>query len=130
MIDAGIAISAAMKQFAVEIENAPADRITVVRYGMEYHWLSDEDISGARQRLRVELNLGTDAQLLGMACRLVEQKGIPYALEALRRIRSDFPRAHLAIAGDGEKAQELRRLGEHAGHCRPCPLAWLAGGCG
>ncbi|MCY3867220.1 MAG: glycosyltransferase family 4 protein [Chloroflexi bacterium] len=115
IFDAGIAISAAMKQFALEIEEAPADKITVVRYGMEYRWLSDEDISSARQRLRAELKLGADAQLLGMACRLVEQKGIPYALEALRRIRSDFPRAHLAIAGDGEKADELRRLASMLG---------------
>ena len=115
MFDAGIAISGAMKKFALEIEGAPPEKISVVRYGMEYRWLRDEDINSARQRLRAELNLGSDTQLLGMACRLVEQKGIPYALEALRRIRSDFPRVHLAIAGDGEKAEELRRLSSMLG---------------
>ena len=115
MFDAGIAISDAMKQFALEIEGAPPEKISVVRYGMEYRWLRDEDINSARQRLRAELNLESDTQLLGMACRLVEQKGIPYALEALRRIRSDFPRVHLAIAGDGEKAEELRRLSSMLG---------------
>jgi len=115
MIDAGIAISAAMKQFALEIEEAPADKVSVVLYGMEYRWLSDNDINASRKQLRAELNLETDAQLLGMACRLVEQKGVPYTLEALRRIRSDFPRAHLVIAGDGEKAGELRRLASMLG---------------
>ena len=110
MIDGGIAISAAMKRFALEIEEAPADKVSVVLYGMRYDWLSDEDMRLARQSLRDELGLPADSQILGMACRLVEQKGIPYALEALRRIRSDFPRAHLVIAGDGEKAAELRRL--------------------
>lgn len=115
MIDAGIAISAAMKQFALTVEAAPADKVHVVLYGMEFKWLSDEDIDAARLRLRAELKLPADAQLLGMACRLVEQKGIPYALEALRRIRSDFPRAHLVIAGDGEQASELRRLASRLG---------------
>lgn len=115
LFDAGIAISAAMKQFVLEIEGAPARKIHVVRYGMKTRWLSDEAIAAARRDLRAELKLPADAQLLGMACRLVEQKGIPYALEALRRIRDDFPRAHLAIAGDGEKAGELRRLASMLG---------------
>ena len=127
MIDAGIAISAAMRQFALEIEDAPADKVSVVLYGMEYKWHSDKDIAAARLRLRTELKLPPDAQLLGMACRLVEQKGIPYALEALRRIRSDFPRAHLVIAGDGEKARELRRLASLLGIAdRVCWLGWRA----
>ncbi len=110
LLDAGIAISAAMKRFAIEIEGAPIEKIQVVRYGMTYGWLSDEAIAAARRELRAELKLPAEAQLLGMACRLVEQKGIPYALEALRRIRAEYPRAHLVIAGDGEKAGELRRL--------------------
>ena len=127
LIDAGIAISAAMKTFAIDIEGAPAEKIEIVHYGMQYRWLSDEDIAAARQRLRDELKLPADAQIMGMACRLVEQKGIPYALEALRRIRSDVPRAHLLIAGDGEKAAELRRLASKLGVAdRVCWLGWRA----
>jgi len=127
LLDAGIAISAAMKTFAIEIEGAPADKIEVVRYGMQYRWLSDEDIAAARAGLRDELKLPADAQVLGMACRLVEQKGIPYALEALRRIRTDLPRAHLVIAGDGEKAAELRRLASKLGVAdRVYWLGWRA----
>lgn len=124
-IDAGIAISAAMERFALEIEDAPADKVSAVLYGMEYRWRSDEDIASSRNLLRNELSLPPDAQVLGMASRLVEQKGIPYALEALRRIRSDFPRAHLVIAGDGEKASELRRLASMLGIAdRVCWLGW------
>lgn len=124
-IDAGIAISAAMERFALEIEDAPAYKVSVVLYGMEYRWRSDEDIASSRIQLRAELSLPSDAQVLGMASRLVEQKGIPYALEALRRIRADFPRAHLVIAGDGEKARELRRLASMLGIAdRVCWLGW------
>ena len=114
-IDAGIAISYAIKQFTVDIEGAPTDKVKIVHYGMDYSWMSDAEIDAARLKLRAELNLDDDALLLGLVCRLVEQKGIPYAMEALRRLRAEFPGAHLVIAGDGEKAAELRRLASALG---------------
>ncbi len=110
MLDGGIAISQALKDFAIAVEGAPAEKISVVHYGLEYRWLPDSAIQRARAGLRAELDLQREALVLGMVCRLVEQKGIPYALEALRRIQADFPQAHLVIAGAGEKAAELRRL--------------------
>ena len=106
----GIAISESIKRFAVEVEGAPAEKITVVHYGIDFAWLNDDDVEAARQKLRAELGLERDALILGMVCRLVEQKGVPYALEAVRRIKKKYPRARLVIAGDGEKADELRRL--------------------
>ena len=109
-LDAGIAISQAIKQFAMDIEGAPGHKLSVVHYGMAARWLSDARIEQARRQLRAELELDDDALILGMVCRLVEQKGIPYAMEALRRLRSSYPHARLVIAGDGEKAAELRRL--------------------
>lgn len=114
-LDGGIAISESIKRFAIEVEGASADKITVVRYGIDFAWLSDDDIASARQRLRADLGLYEDALLLGMVCRLVEQKGIPYALEALRRLRAQYPSAHLVVAGDGENAAELRRLASALG---------------
>ena len=111
----GIAISESIRQFAIEVEGAPAEKIAVVHYGIDFAWLGDDEIESARRRLRSELGLEGDALLLGMVCRLVEQKGIPYALEAMRRLRTQYPRAHLVIAGDGEKADELRRLASALG---------------
>ncbi len=111
----GIAISAAVKDFAIHIEGAPADKISIVYYGMAYHWASDEEIHAARQEIRAELRLEPDAMLLGMVCRLVEQKGIPYALEAFQGICARFPAARLVIAGDGAMAAQLRRLAETLG---------------
>lgn len=111
----GIAISESIKRFAIKVEGAPTEKIAVVQYGIDFAWLSDDDVESARQQLRADLGLDRDALLLGMVCRLVEQKGIPYALEAMRRCRAQFPQAHLVIAGDGEKADELRRLASALG---------------
>ncbi|MYD09480.1 MAG: glycosyltransferase family 4 protein [Chloroflexi bacterium] len=111
----GIAISDSIRQFAIKIEGAPVEKITVVHYGIDFEWLGDDEIDAVRRQLRSDLGLESDALLLGMVCRLVEQKGIPYALEAMRRLRAQFPRAHLIIAGDGEMADELRRLASALG---------------
>ena len=125
-LDAGIAISGAVADFARQIEGAPANKLHIVRYGMPYRWLSDEAIDCARQDLRAELHLPPDTPLLGMVCRLVQQKGIPYSLEALRRIQGDFPQARLVIIGDGEKGGELRQLATGARRRRARALAQLA----
>lgn len=111
----GIAISESIRQFAIKIEGAPAEKISVVHYGIDFDWLGDDEIDSVRRRLRSDLGLEGDALLLGMVCRLVEQKGIPYALEAMRRLRTQYPSAHMVIAGDGELAEELRRLASALG---------------
>lgn len=111
----GIAVSDSIKDFTVRIEGAPEHHIAVVHYGLEYRWASDDDLHAARQEIRAELKLPPDAMLLGMVCRLVEQKGIPYALEAFQRIGARFPTARLVIAGDGAMVAELRRLGDALG---------------
>ncbi len=108
--NACIAISDAIKTFVIGIENAPEDKVYVVKYGIEHQALSQADFDSARKKLLAELELDDEAQLLGMACRLVEQKGVSYALEAIRDIHSDYPNAHLVIAGDGELMHELKHV--------------------
>lgn len=115
MTSAGIAISASIKNFAVQVEGAPEHKISAVCYGLEYDWVSDDEVQAARHIMRDELRLGADALLLGMVCRLVEQKGIPYALKAFQTISRRFPAARLVIAGDGAMADDLRRLGDALG---------------
>ena len=102
-----IAISEAIKKFAIEVENCPAEKVYTVKYGIEHEALSKADFDAARAKILAELELPENAQLLGMACRLVEQKGVTYALEALAKIHPDYPDAHLLIAGNGDLMHEL-----------------------
>ena len=106
--DGGIAISNAIKHFTINIEGASENKIDTVYYGIEYRWILDSEIQSARHSLCKELNLTNETVILGMVCRLVEQKGIRYALEAFQQIYDAFPQAHLVIAGDGELADELQ----------------------
>ena len=105
---AGIVISDAIRQFAVETEGAPEDKLHVVRYGIEHTSPTDADVQHKRQALRQELDLPNDALIIGMACRLTEQKGVPYALDAFAQIAETNPNTYLVIAGDGELRDQLQ----------------------
>ena len=115
LTDGGIAISGAIKKFVVDVEGARDDKIDVVHYGMDYRWTPDEDIWSAYKSLRDELGLPRDTVILGMVNRLVEQKGIPYALQAFQVIITEFPQVHLVIAGDGDGAETLKKQADKLG---------------
>jgi glycosyltransferase involved in cell wall biosynthesis len=95
---AGIAISHAIARFCVEVEGAPAAKITTIHYGLPS---TAVDRKAAQAALREELNLSPGSVLIGMVCRLIEQKGVVYGLRAFARIAPQFPFAHAIIAGDG-----------------------------
>lgn len=111
----GIAISAAIKDFMIQVEGAPSEKIRVARYGLQETWVADAELRAVRQDLCAELRLDEDALLLGIVCRLVEQKGVAYALRAFQRMRARFPTAHLVIAGDGELRSALEALAAELG---------------
>ncbi len=105
----GIAISQAIARFCIEVEHAPPDKITTVYYGLPLHIIDRKEAQAA---LRAELGLSpTAAQqtppLVGMVCRLIEQKGVVYGLRAFARIAPQFPGVHLVIAGDGSRRASL-----------------------
>jgi glycosyltransferase involved in cell wall biosynthesis len=106
MTDSGIAISQAIARFCIEVEGAPAGKITTIYYGLP---LQIVDRKQARIALRHELKLPPDTPLVGMVCRLIEQKGVIYGLRAFARVASQFPAAHLVIAGDGVLHNALER---------------------
>lgn len=99
-VHAGIGISEAITRFSIDVEGAPADRMHTIHYGVDVSQ-PPLDRGTARRALIQELGLPESARLVGMACRLVEQKGVAYAIDAFGRIAAEFPDAHLLIAGEG-----------------------------
>jgi glycosyltransferase involved in cell wall biosynthesis len=106
MADAGIAISHALARFCIEIEGAPPEKIHTIYYGLDANRWS-VDAGSARAVLRGELNMGKQDMLVGLACRLIEQKGVNYGLRAFERVAQHFPTAHLVIAGEGPMRDAL-----------------------
>lgn len=109
-VKAGIAISESIERFAVKVEGAPSKKIHVVKYGIEHEPKSPAELDAARAALREELRYDAGALLVGLACRLVEQKGVSYALRAFAHIAHRHPDTYLIIAGDGERRRSLEAL--------------------
>jgi glycosyltransferase involved in cell wall biosynthesis len=68
----------------------------------------------ARAAVRARLGLAPEAALVFSAGRLVRKKGFEYLIDALPLVVSASP-AHLAIAGRGDLAEELRARARTAG---------------
>ncbi len=98
-IDAGIAISGAIRAFSLRVEGARADRLHTVSYGLDPATVPAQP--DARAALRAALGLPAEALLVGSVCRLVEQKGLVYGLRGFAAVAGEIPGAHYVIAGDG-----------------------------
>ncbi len=106
-VEAGIAISEALRQFMIQVEFAPPERLQVIHYGLDPTSIqSDPD---ARQKLCTELGLHPKAPIVGSMCRLTEQKGLTYGIRAFWQMSEQVQGAHYVIGGDGPLRQVLEQ---------------------
>jgi glycosyltransferase involved in cell wall biosynthesis len=102
-----IVISDALRRFTVERVGLPAEKVEVVRYGLDElppPWGGNP-----------ELGLPKDARVLLCVGRLSKQKGIDMAITALPAIRAEHPDAVLVVLGEGPERTALERLAEELG---------------
>jgi glycosyltransferase involved in cell wall biosynthesis len=88
---------------------SPSDRTEVVPYGVDTDRF--RPLPGQRSALRSRLGLDPERPLVVAAGRLVRKKGFEYLIDAMAALDA----AHLAIAGDGDLAAELRDRAASAG---------------
>ncbi|MGH2403371.1 MAG: glycosyltransferase [bacterium] len=111
-----VAISQAVRSSAIRQLGIPPHRITVIPRGLSL----DEEPTSLDQVARLRAQLGWDGgyPVVLTVGRLVPQKGHRYAIEAMPRIWKAFPRAVLAVAGEGWLHGELQRLAHSNGQTR------------
>jgi glycosyltransferase involved in cell wall biosynthesis len=97
-----IAITEALARFQVERVGLPADKVDVIRYGL------DEPPAAWGTNPRDDLPEG--ARVLVAVCRLEPQKGLDVAVRALPEIRRRHRDAVLVVLGEGPQRKELERL--------------------
>lgn len=99
------------RQARALVEHGVRGPIAVLPIGIEKSGFVDVDAS--RGRLRAELGLPQDAPVLLSIGRLIDIKRLPLILEAVARLRvegdpgSPGRRAHLVVAGDGDRRHEV-----------------------
>jgi glycosyltransferase involved in cell wall biosynthesis len=87
---------------------ASPDRIRVLPLGLDLEPFLHLD--PLRGRFRRELNVSTDAPLIGIIGRLVPVKNHELFLEAARVVQKAIPEAQFVIVGDGQKRATLEAL--------------------
>lgn len=102
-----LCITAALARFNRDVVGLPASKLRVVHYGLDAPPEAWGPVGGP------ELPTGTPVLLA--VCRLVPQKGVDVAIEALARVREGHPDAHLVVLGEGPLRPELSGLAAQLG---------------
>ena len=101
-----LAVSRALADFLVHQCRLPASRVRVIANGID----TARFAPAANAALR-----SAPGPTVGVLTRLDARKGLPYLIQAMAQLCSDFPNARLLIGGDGEDRsaleQEARSLG-------------------
>ncbi len=131
-----IAVSRAMKVFLREKFGVPAEKITVIRNGVE---ALEKPAPSRLARIFPPPGPGRSAQkgrepLIGAIGRLSEEKGHAFLLKAAAELHRSGRRFRLVIAGEGPEREGLEKLSERLGLEKVCFLgavddapAFLAG---
>lgn len=108
-----ITISHHLKQFCVEVEGLPADKIVPIHYGLDADAFLGR--AGGAAGVRAEWGVPAGAPLVGVVGRLTEQKGHAFLLDAFAEVAQALPSACLLVVGDGELRFELERQAARLG---------------
>jgi phosphatidylinositol alpha-1,6-mannosyltransferase len=68
-----------------------------------------------RAELRAEFGLPVDGLVVMGVSRLVPRKGFDRVIEAVAKLRAEFPTLHVGIAGGGRDRRRLERIAERCG---------------
>lgn len=104
--DASVAVSQAVARYVRDVERVRPDKIRVIHHGVKLP-APEINHAQARRHLRALIGADSDALIIGMACRLLELKGIHDAIEAFALLADSFPDARLVVAGEGPYRPQL-----------------------
>ena len=101
-----IAVSEAIRQDLINYYGLPADRIEVVRNGIDVRDLTPQR---SRQQARRALGIEEEALVLVEIARMTRQKGHRFLVSAISRMISSFPDLKCLFAGDGPQRPILEK---------------------
>lgn len=102
-----VCITEALARFNREVVGLPPEKLRVVHYGLDAPPAPWGPPGGPE--------LPTGAPVLVAVCRLVQQKGLDVAIEALALVREQHPDARLVVLGEGPLREELEALARDRG---------------
>ncbi|WP_246114776.1 glycosyltransferase [Rubripirellula tenax] len=106
--DAFIGVADSHGQFLRDFEKFPADKVHVIRNGVDCARFSPND--QARADVRAELGLNADTPLIGIVAALRSEKNHAMLVRAAAAMRDRQPDAHWIIVGDGPERAGIESL--------------------
>jgi glycosyltransferase involved in cell wall biosynthesis len=104
--DCVVANSAAAAKTLIAQERVPAERVWVVRNGVDLQLFCS---NGHRALTRRQLGHGEETLLVAVLANLRPEKDHITLFEAVPAIVAAFPRVHFLVIGEGPREQQLRR---------------------
>lgn len=104
-----VAVSEHSYNNLLKYEKISKRKLLVIQNGIDSTTYSrDIDVKQKRR----DLGIGTDQFVLGVAARLVREKGLIYLVRAMSKVVEKMPSVCLIIAGKGAEEESLRREAE------------------
>ncbi|MCG8650772.1 MAG: glycosyltransferase [Pirellulales bacterium] len=111
--DAFIAVADSHGQFLREFERFPADKVHVIRNGVDcQRFCPDRE---ARDDVRRELGVDANTTLVGIVAALRSEKNHLMLVRAAARLKNQFPQARWVIIGDGPQRGKIEHLARELG---------------
>jgi glycosyltransferase involved in cell wall biosynthesis len=112
IVDRVVAVSEHTKQNLVTFEKMSPRKIDVIRNGIEGQKYAVEIDKQAKMK---ELGIENKYPILGLGVRLVPQKGITYLIQAISKLKPQFPNICALIAGEGPLQTILEKEAQDLG---------------
>ena len=110
-----IAISASTRDFLIQREGVPADKITIIYNGVDLARFQPAPDAAARAAWRHTWGLPADTPVVAGVGRLRQQKNFPLFLRVAREVLREIPQANFVIAGEGPDRPDLEILARDLG---------------
>jgi glycosyltransferase involved in cell wall biosynthesis len=110
-----IAVSASTRDFLIQQEGVPADKITIIYNGVDLERFQAAPDSPTRATWRHTWGLPENTPVVAGVGRLRQQKNFPLFLRVAREVLREIPQAGFVIAGEGPERPDLELLARDLG---------------
>jgi len=92
-----IAVSENTRKVLVDLDKVPARKVVVIHHGFDLSYFVNINLQRV-ENLRSKYQLNVKGPMIGIIARHLEWKGIQYSIFAFKKLRLEFPSAHLLLA--------------------------------
>jgi len=106
MVDHYVTVSESVKRYIIDKSKISAEKISVIYNGVN---IKSQDNS-YEQNPKMPFKIENKDRILMTVGRLHKQKGHCYLIQAVSKVRKEFPKVKLLLTGEGEEENNLKKL--------------------